>query len=153
MVSLREELELVQNYLNIIFLLYKERLQIQFDIPENLHNLQVLRFIIQPILENAIKHGVEKQNTLITIRLKAEKIENCLFIVTENDGPSIAPERFDRLQFALEQENGPWYGGIGMMNVHKRIQLFYGRDYGISIHHRIPDGVITKLRLPVMEEN
>lgn len=151
LITLREELESVKDYMLVVQLNYKERLLVHIDIPENLSDLQVLRFIIQPILENAVKHGVETHTAVTTIWLRAEIEEKNLYLIVENDGPSIAPERLERLQYALEHNESNWYGGIGMMNVHKRLKIFYGENYGISIQSRYPHGLIVKLKLPVQE--
>ena len=152
LISLKEEMERVEDYLIIERFNYQGRLRVVQHIPEEVEHLRVLKFIIQPILENAIKHGVEKQMNVLTVEIRAELQDDTLRITLENDGPSIPPDRLARLQYALAEGSNYWSGGIGMMNVQERIRLFYGKEYGITIQERKPQGVLVTIVFPLEDK-
>ncbi|MFC5405487.1 cache domain-containing sensor histidine kinase [Cohnella soli] len=148
-VLLSEELDRLMDYYTIIRLNYRERIQLVNEVPPEDLNLKVPSFILQPILENAVKHGLEKQAGTVSVWLRTKREEpDTLVIEMINDGPSIPSDKKARLQFYLERTDGSPGDGIGLLNVHRRIRLLYGSAYGIVLPDVDTRGVHIQIRLP-----
>ncbi|CAH0119737.1 hypothetical protein PAE9249_02244 [Paenibacillus sp. CECT 9249] len=138
-VTLEEELELVRHYLTIQNL-RMERLAFEMDVPEKMLELRVPRLIIQPIVENAIVHGIEKTpgGGLITITGKQEGDANYIFI--EDDGAGMTQEQLDQLHARLKLPMSEEIG-CGTWNVHRRLLYRFRGDSGLTFE-RLPEGGI-----------
>lgn len=148
-IPLREEWRRLTDYLTIVNIHSGDRLQISCEIEEAHLDVPVLRFILQPILENAVKHGVEASAGITNVWVRSELRDDGLYIRIENDGPPIPYDRLHRIRRTLElNAKAATDSGIGLANVHRRIRLYYGAPYGVSIGERQPHGVAIELRLP-----
>ncbi len=114
-VTLIEEVELQQRYLEIEMVRYPERLRVVIDIPAEVENTKVPGMILQPLVENAIKYGVSRSNRPITVKIAAERIGNAIQISVTDDGDTIATKG--------RSKDG---NGIGLANVRDRIEARYG---------------------------
>lgn len=114
-VTLIEEVELQQRYLEIEAVRYPERLRVVIDIPAEVQNTKVPGMILQPLVENAIKYGVSRTNRPVTVRIAAERVGNAIQISVTDDGDTIATKGRSR--------DG---NGIGLANVRDRIEARYG---------------------------
>ena len=125
-----------------------------FDIDDNIYEYYTLKMILQPIIENAITHGVKllrNENGIITISAKTEN-SNIVFAVT-NNGPTIPPQRLIEIQQSLIcVDDIPENNHIGLRNVNQRIKLIFGNDYGCSITSA--DNVTTvKIIIPIITKS
>ncbi|MFD2670898.1 sensor histidine kinase [Marinicrinis sediminis] len=98
----------------------------------------VVKLIFQPIIENAIYHGMEDGQPTMHLSIEVEQKEDCVEFRLRDDGSGIGPEQLERLNDRLHQQlkSGTTDGkrqGIGLKNVHDRIRLHYGHDYGLHI--------------------
>ncbi|OXS54319.1 hypothetical protein B1A99_27420 [Cohnella sp. CIP 111063] len=136
-VALEEELELVRNYL-IIQNLRMGRVQFEIDVPEKMLDLELPRLILQPIVENAIVHGVERspEGGMITITGKQDDRYN--MILVQDDGPGMDPQRLRDLQAELAQPMSEEVG-CGTWNVHRRLQYRFGGQSGL-VFEQLPMG-------------
>jgi two-component system, LytTR family, sensor kinase len=135
-VPLKEELEFTRRYLNIQKVRFAERLQFTVDVPEELHDVQVPSLILQPMVENAVKHGISKRVQGGTIRIAASRHGARLTISVYNDGP--------RLSDGSETPSG-----IGMANVRTRLQGLYGEGFEMSMENEAPEGVRVSVSVPM----
>lgn len=139
LITLEKELEFFDLYLNIEQERFKDRLQISYNIEEEAKRIVVPNLILQPLIENAIKHGISKLEEANTIRLDISLRADRLVIDLYNDGPQI--ENPD----ALDQKKS-----IGLNNVQNRLQQVYGDNFVFSVQNsKDLKGVISKLNLPV----
>ncbi len=146
--SLKQELELCQYYMKIQKMRFCEKLIYQERLDPTLLNAQVPYLCIQPLLENAVKYGVEQALDFCTVILSA-KIENGILIISvENDG-SEAPE--DLMKMLYQGEKKPQGHGIGLINIDKRTKLLFGSEYGLSVESS-PDLVRVLLKLPFRQK-
>lgn len=137
-VSLHDEIEHVTAYLKIELARFADRLQVEMDIPSALHHCRVPAFILQPIVENAIKHGTAHSLETGHIRISARQTERGLFLAVEdNAGLFCADKRSD---------------GLGMSLVDKRIKARYGEAYGVSTDCEPERRTCVTLHLPRAEE-
>ena len=135
-VALQEEMEFARKYLDIQKVRFTDRLQICVDVPEELDLAQVPSLILQPMVENAIKHGIAKRAQGGTILIAASRSNGMLTISVGNDGPSL-PINWDTARL-----------GIGISNVRTRLQTLYGDACDIRLRNRHAGGVEVSVSLP-----
>ena len=135
-VPLAEELEFARKYLDIQKARFAERLQFTVDVPTELLPAQVPSLILQPMVENAVKHGIAKRVQGGAIRIAASRSNGTLTLRVYNDGPSLPPD-WEKSQ-----------SGIGMANVQTRLQGLYGKAFQLSMCNRAPGGVETSISVP-----
>ncbi|MBV8642410.1 MAG: histidine kinase [Candidatus Eremiobacteraeota bacterium] len=133
-VALSEELDFVKEYLATQKVRFAERLQLSVDVPTELQNATVPNLILQPLVENAIKHGIAKRKEGGSVRIAATSQENRLSISIANDGPPLAPD---------------WEGGVGITNVRARLQALYGDAASLALSTRTLGGVEVALTVPL----
>jgi sensor histidine kinase YesM len=148
--SLREEIEYISHYARIIKYKYADKIDIQFCIPDDLLNCKIPKSLIQPFVENSVRHGLVKKNIPGRILLTIEKKENELIITIVDDGVGIRP---DILRVIL-QENpmisdcDQGFHHIGLINIRKRIRILYGKKYGFTIKSHLYKGTVATIRIP-----
>ena len=135
-VSLQEEIEYLQRYLDIQRVRFGERLRVSVDIPEDLLGLQVPNLLLQPLVENAIKHGIAKRIAVGTVRVTAEHDTGTLRLRVYNDGPR-PPDNWEAMP-----------RGVGLRNLRSRLQILYGEDADLELSQAGPDGVEVVVTLP-----
>ncbi|MEQ9263896.1 MAG: histidine kinase [Balneolaceae bacterium] len=135
--TLKEELEIVQLYLNIEKARFKERLTVQLNVPKELHSIQIPVLTLQPLIENSIKHGVSKKEGNHIVSLNINLKNKALEIRVSDTGPGFAHHNFSKL---LEQ-------GTGLSNVFQRLKLNFGDEVDGAISN---EGLI--LRFPLDEK-
>lgn len=139
-IGLSEEIELVKSYLYIEKARFGHRLHIEYDIDDSL-DITVPPLIIQPIMENAVKHGVTQKQEGGKVKLTARADHGYLQIIVEDNGAGMAIERVESL---LRQEVKP--SGMALMNIHQRLQLIYG--HGLTIWSEPGKGTKVEIRIP-----
>jgi two-component system sensor histidine kinase YesM len=150
--TLGSELKVIESYVYIMKARYAN-FEFRSDIPDNLYGLRLLRFILQPFIENAIFHGFEQAGRsgriVLAARLAEEK--ECLIITISDDGAGMSLEKTNEI---LRQQVPGSYtvNRIGIKNVIDRIQLSYGEDYGVAIQSEMGKGTLVTIILPILEE-
>jgi len=139
-VSLRDEVQFVRQYLDIQKVRFADRLQVSFDIPKELLSMPVPSLILQPIVENAVKHGIAKLARGGCLRVTASRSGAELNLCVYNDGP--------RLSADCEKNTS----GIGISNVRARLRTMYGDRFGLSMRNQ-GEGVEVSLCFPVEESD
>jgi len=138
-VPLGDEMEFLQKYLDIQKVRFAERLQVRVEVPKELFNAQVPSLILQPMVENAIKHGIAKRAQGGLIRIAAVRSNGMLTLSVYNDGPKL-PADWDESR-----------SGIGISNARTRLQSLYGEACGLSLQNREPGGVEVSVSVPCKE--
>jgi two-component system, LytTR family, sensor kinase len=138
-VPLGEELEFLQKYLDIQKIRFADRLQWKLEVPEELFAARVPALILQPIVENAVKHGIAQRAQGGMIRVSAARADGMLTLTVHNDGPSLPAD--------WEQARP----GIGISNVRERLQGLYGPAFRWSMHNQAPGGVEVSFSVPFKE--
>ena len=138
-VALREEVEYLQRYLDTQKVRFGERLQVSVDIPGELLCAQVPNLLLQPLVENAIKHGIAKRVAGGNVRVAGACHNGNLCLSVYNDGPSPA----------ADWEASP--GGVGIANLRTRLQILHGDDSELQLRRASPGGVEVVVTLPFTE--
>ena len=148
-IPLRDELEHVRNYLMIQQMRFKDKFRYEIDAPEELLDLASLKLSLQPLVENAIYHGMEFMDGdgLVTVQARLEG-EFLLLSVSDN-GLGMTPEQVERL-FSKEHIKSRRGSGIGVRNVDQRIRLYFGEECGLSIWSEPDEGTCVTLRIPAI---
>lgn len=148
-VSIQTEIELVSCYLRIQQYRFGERIQYQIDVDPELQQHKILPLVLQPIVENSIVHGLEVKEGVGHIHISISQKEKMIKIVIEDDGVGMTEEKLIRLQKDMNKKNQEG-SHIGVGNVHQRVQLRYGGEYGIKISSA--DGVGTRVEIVLPKE-
>lgn len=173
--SLREEVRHVENYLGIQRLRYGDRIRMRVRLPEELARLHVIKFLLQPIVENSIKHGFTDQTSDLLVDLDFAVENGLLVIAVSDNGRGVEDAMLSRLNRDLcqpdagsrnreasegrmetvagkqEEATGSQDGdgGIGLLNISHRLKLYYGEEAGLQLHHTRNQGVCAVIRLPL----
>jgi two-component system sensor histidine kinase YesM len=150
--SVRMEMEYLQNYIYIMKVRYGDKFDALFEIPENIMEAFILKLILQPILENAILHGVSGLEGKGSIRITGQRSQDDLLFEISDNGVGISPEQIKRL-LSEDCRNPKGFNSIGIMNVDKRIKLYYGNRYGLTIESVSGEYTKVKILLPLILEN
>ena len=145
-VALREEIRHVSNYLLIQKERMEDKLEYEIDIPHQYESVQVPRLILQPLVENAIIHGIETGGK-VSIRVY-ERVEDggCWLEVSDN-GAGMDEEQLKRLRDGTTEMRMD-HRSIGVENVNKRIRLYYGEEFGLMIESRLGEGTVIRFCIP-----
>lgn len=150
--TLKEELDYVDNYIKIMNWRFGNGVHFWHTIPESYMSTMIPRFTLQPLLENAIIHGMRKPANKIDIEIGIEKNDGYLVIMITDSGVGIPPTQMEemntRLLMSDVDEGGKSGSSIGVMNVNKRIQLSYGDSCGIKIKEAEAGGTKILIYLP-----
>jgi two-component system sensor histidine kinase YesM len=150
-ITLKEEMELTESYVYIQNIKNNDKLKLVFDIDEELQELKILKLILQPIVENSINHGLKNKPGSGEIRISAIIKENKLVVTVRDDGVGISEEKVERILYADDENGRHKYNGIGLNNIHERLKIKYGSDYGLSIESEEGKGTKVDIILPVIK--
>lgn len=142
--QLREELEYSKNYLELYKDIYPDRLNIKWDVDQCFLHVRIPTYILQPIVENSLVHGMEPMIGTCTIWIRVKEEDGCLVIRIWDDGEGIEPEKLMRVMAGRDESRH-----IGIRNVQDRIQMLYGNEYGLSIRSEYHEYTEVKLTLPL----
>lgn len=146
--TLEEELEYVNTYLVLEKARFREKLRILRDIDPELMEYKVPVLCIQPLVENAVKHGITPKMGQGAVQIIARKVDGELLVIIKDDGVGISKDRFPKVLL-------PGYGsgnGVGLSNVHERLKSLFGEDYGLKIVSEVDKGTTIYMRIPLMLE-
>ncbi|WP_051585851.1 cache domain-containing sensor histidine kinase [Caldanaerobius polysaccharolyticus] len=149
-ITVREELEYARSYLTIQKIRYKDKFRFEIQAQPEALECRTLKLILQPIIENSIYHGIENMVDEGFIKVSAQIVDNKLLYVVRDNGLGIKPEILKNiLEYQTEGKRG---SGIGIKNVHERIQLFFGKEYGLHIESELEVGTTVEIWLPIVKE-
>ena len=143
---LAKELELIRSYMTIQQFRYEDRLEYRLIVPDELLGCEVLKLTLQPLVENAIRYGLEENTETCFIEIIAEASEQDLYLYVKNNGSSFAEDLLLKLK---THEIKPGGFGIGLLNIHERLQLTYGSNYGLTLYNE-EDQAVAKMTFPIL---
>lgn len=154
-IPIGDELEHARNYLAIQKMRYKNKFFADISVEQGVERLYTVKLIIQPILENAIYHGMEYADGDGEIHIRAFREGENMVIEVEDNGPGMPEQVVEQLlnpgiSVSAARPGGT---GIGLRNVHQRIQLTFGPAYGLTIRSEPDRGTVVRICLPVLGEN
>ncbi len=150
-VPFRMDMEYIESYLKIQKMRFGERLNYNIDMESSFKDHKIPKLILQPIVENSIKHGIENTRSL-NIDIRVRKIKKDMEITVEDNGQGIEMEKLMYLKKLLKDEV-PVSEHIGIYNVQRVLKLLYGEDYGLKIDSEIDLGTRVILKIPLIEDD
>ena len=143
-IRIRDEIENVRSYVNIQLLMHAASFTVEYRIQENILDLTMPNLLLQPLVENAIIHGVDciKNGRSGEIRIVGTLEADAVVFLIRDNGPGIPEDKLERILIAGNEE------GYAVQNVHQRVQLTYGDRYGLSYQSSTGEGTTAILRLP-----
>ena len=154
-ITIGEEVERIKSYLTIQKMRYRDILDFKIEVAEDVTDNTILKLLLQPLVENALYHGIKNKRQKGTISVRARrKDEDEIMLEVEDDGIGFTPEKLDKLRAELEDDSGDikLESGFGLGNVNKRIRLYYGKPYGLSVESEYTTGTRVTLIIPAKME-
>lgn len=150
-VTVREEINHIKNYAQIQHYRYGDRLSIMYYVDDAIMNCRIVKFILQPMIENAISHGIEPKRGKGVITIIGSKKEREIEFRIIDNGMGMTSEQIERINedLADKRESSK---GIGLINVDMRLKLHYGEKYGIIVESHLGEGTQVTVRMPYTEE-
>ncbi|OYP00504.1 hypothetical protein CG709_11480 [Lachnotalea glycerini] len=150
-ISIHDEMEHAKNYLKIQKVRYKDQFNVVIDIAKEIEEYSTIKLIVQPLLENAIYYGVESMRDEGIITIKGYETENDIYIEISDNGMGIPKE--EQLLLLTDNSRARKKGsGIGLINVHQRIKLYFGEEYGLQIKSELDEGTTIVIHLPKVKD-
>lgn len=150
-ISLQRELDYIENYLAIQRLRFGDRVNYILRVDEKIlpEHYRILPFLLQPVIENAILHGLEKVAGNGRVELNIREQEGHLEMTVSDNGAGMTSEELQELRIKIRQESLASGRSIGLSNINRRICLCYGEDYGLRVHSAVGIGTDITLVLPI----
>lgn len=151
--SLSQELDYTSNYIKIMNCRFSGNLSMELEIPEHLMEIQVLKFMLQPLVENAVEHGFRGNRDRGMIVIGAEQKEEKIEIYIEDNGNGISVEEQERITLLLKQAESRkelYKHHVGIVNVHRRLKVHFGQEYGVRVESVPGEFTCIYLTMPVI---
>lgn len=151
-ISVREELQHVRSYLEIQQVRYQDILNYEIHVPKELHRYTIPKITIQPLVENALYHGIKNKRGPGRIVLSGRKEKDFFVLQIEDNGIGISEERLQQVRDGMKNKVLTENDIYGLYNVNERIRLNFGEEYGITIESSHGKGTAVKITLPCVEQ-
>lgn len=148
-VSIKDEVTALQDYIEIQKVRYYNKIKFIFEIEEATLSFKTLKFTLQPFIENSIFHGLEPRGGKGTITVKIFRQEDDICFTVRDDGTGMDEATLNNL-LNTDHENKNSFNKIGIRNVHQRIKLYFGYQYGVNIKSHINAGTEAQIKIPVI---
>lgn len=144
--SIQEEVELLKNYMKIQKLRFGSSIQVEYDIKKELLTLKTIKLLLQPLVENSIHHGRKSDEEVLMIRVRVQLDGERVCFSVEDNGVGIEQDKLEKLRSQL----GKFEEGYGLKNVHNRVRLTYGEEYGVKIESVFGKGTRVLVYIPII---
>lgn len=144
-ISVAAEQEQVKSYLEIQKIRYSDILDYEICIADSMQNASIPKLTLQPLVENAIYHGIKHKRGVGMIRITGEEDKGTLLFKVEDNGAGMSREQLQKLRQDIEEEK---HTGLGLLNVHQRIKLYFGKEFGMQIDSGEGKGTTVTIRIP-----
>ena len=151
-VTVKDEIDHVKNYLMIQHMRFKNKFDYEFDIAEDVLELPSLKLMVQPLVENAIYHGMEFMDGDGMIMVKAWRKEDELYLSVADNGLGMTEDKVEMILTGKSTSGNGRGSGIGVKNVNERIKLYFGEAYGLTIDSEPDEGTTVIIHLPAKDE-
>ncbi len=151
-ITLKEEFNHIKAYLKIQAFRYRDILSFEMDLPEELCSYLIIKMALQPIVENALYHGIKYKRSMGKITVSAADAGENISILVTDDGIGMEPDELSKLRIAVSEEHpNPDDSGFGMANVSERLRMNYGETYGLYIESEYGKGTTVEILIPKTE--
>lgn len=152
-VSIENEIKYTKEYVNILALRYGDLFDIEWDIDESILSYTIIKICLQPIIENAVYHGIKQKNDKGLIKIKGLCDDNNIILIVSDDGVGIEKDALDELNKTLSETSFTnEKSHIGLSNVNQRIKIIFGDSYGIHVESTVGIGTDVYVTIPKKEQ-
>ena len=152
-VSIENEIKYTNEYVNILALRYGDLFDIEWDIDESILSYTIIKICLQPIIENAVYHGIKQKNDKGLIKIKGLCDDNNIILIVSDDGVGIEKDALDELNKTLSETSFTnEKSHIGLSNVNQRIKIIFGDSYGIHVESTVGVGTDVYVTIPKKEQ-
>lgn len=151
-VPLYTEIRYVNQYLKLMQFKYPDKLTVDINIPNEVEQTMVQKLILQPIIENYFAHGFKKNQFNNELLILAEQVGEKIDIIVKDNGKGMSEDKLDIIVQHINHEEGDGVKSIGLRNIHQRLKLKYGDEFGISLTSIKDQGTTVKVSIPVSED-
>ena len=152
-VSIENEIKYTKEYINILALRYGDLFDIEWDIDESILSYTIIKICLQPIIENAVYHGIKQKNDKGLIKIKGLCDDNNIILIVSDDGVGIEKDALDELNKTLSETSFTnEKSHIGLSNVNQRIKIIFGDSYGIHVESTVGVGTDVYVTIPKKEQ-
>lgn len=152
-VSIENEIKYTNEYVNILALRYGDLFDIEWDIDESILSYTIIKICLQPIIENAVYHGIKQKNDKGLIKIKGLCDDNNIILIVSDDGVGIEKDDLDELNKTLSETSFTnEKSHIGLSNVNQRIKIIFGDSYGIHVESTVGVGTDVYVTIPKKEQ-
>ena len=144
-VTIANEVEYTRSYLTIQKMRYQDRLEFSIDVDPDVLDLKIVKLVLQPLVENAIYHGIKYKETKGMIWVTGRNLGSIIVIRVEDNGIGMTQEQ---LAHVFEKKTNRKSNGVGAGNVNKRLRLYYGPEYGLTYESQLNVGTTVTIRIP-----
>lgn len=149
--TVEKEVQSIKDYILIQEYRYFDKFKSEFIVEEESKDLIIPRFVLQPIIENAIIHGIAPKKGQGVLTISSSIVEGNLLITITDDGIGMTPDRIKQVMMGIDQKDRSHFTNLGIRNVNERIKIKYGEAFGVSISSEEGKGTVVKLVLPVVK--
>lgn len=150
-IPIRSEIDHVKNYLIIQKIRYDNKLRYEFDIDPEIGFYYTVKLILQPLVENALYHGIKDKDQGGTIRISGKRIGDTICFIVEDDGRGMTQDQVVNI-FKKNMQQSITTGGVAIKNVHERLQIYFGKEYGLTYESTLGKGTRVYVCIPVKDE-
>lgn len=151
LIPIQTELEHVRHYIDLVSTRYKNIFSVEWEVDESIRQCRIPKITLQPLVENAISHGIKPKGDKGFIRISGRKNDGCLSFEVADDGVGISRERTEEINAALKDDYSEPGDHIGIRNVNQRIKLTFGESYGLIVSSEPGQGTVVRFTIPVVE--
>ncbi|MEY8445236.1 sensor histidine kinase [Enterococcus ratti] len=149
-ISIADELQHAKSYINIQKERYQERVMVNFAIDPKIEDYAIVKLVLQPILENSLNYAADCLNEGGEIDVSGQMIDNEIHLCVKDKGIGMAPEQLAVL-LTDDEKSAKMGSGVGLKNVNNRLQLFFGKKYGIRIKSQLDEGTTVTIVIPAVK--
>jgi len=155
-ISIRQEIEHVTSYLTIQRMRYRDILDYRIEVDEDILDATILKLTVQPLVENALYHGIKNKRNGGTVTVRARRTDHDMVLLeVQDDGVGFTSYKLGQIQADMNDDTDTVTlkeSGFCLENVNKRIKLFYGKQYGLTIHSQYQEGTRVTLAIPLKDD-
>ncbi len=153
LITIKEDMQQIDNYLLLQKMRYRDKLNVSIEVDDDVTGYYTLKLLIQPLVENAISHGLEMKDGPGTLRIKCRKDAGRIWFTVADDGAGMDKEQLRRIQHDGSYSSArPGNTAIGLDNLRKRLELYYGNEAGMTIESEKGVGTTVTLWIPIREQ-
>ncbi len=150
-ISVREEVERTRYYLNILTMRYGNMFTVEWDISEEIMDYRIIKICLQPIIENAVYHGLKPKGKDGQLKITGYGRDDAIEFIVADNGVGMSAEKLGILNERLKEADYMGESHIGLYNINKRIKIIFGEEYGIRVESEMNTGTKTVVTLPKAE--